>query len=126
MRTLLLLLLLAGSGLFVSAMTEHEAITCSACMFVVFKIKEIGRDYPKKKGHFFCRTYEQLYGEPGTGRLCRNILYEIASKDLYADIHDMDIDVEGFDLEGVPNLTKFCHTKLSKKYCPRSTFELGL
>ncbi|RCN33768.1 hypothetical protein ANCCAN_20398 [Ancylostoma caninum] len=109
MRTLLLLLLLAESGLFVSEVSEHEINVCGTCMMAVLVTKELGRYHSKEK-ELACRKFQEELNEPGLERLCRRIFREIANNELYDDIND----TEEYDRD----LIKFCRTKLPKKYCP--------
>ncbi|RCN33769.1 hypothetical protein ANCCAN_20399 [Ancylostoma caninum] len=110
MRTLLLLLLLAQSGLFVSAVSEHEIKVCGTCTMVVIGTKELGRYHSKEVENLLCRKIQEQLDESGLERLCRRIFREIADNDLYDEIND----TEEYD----PDLIKFCRTKLPKKYCP--------
>ncbi|KAL6730078.1 hypothetical protein Aduo_001074 [Ancylostoma duodenale] len=116
MRTLLLLLLFAGIGLFVSAFSEYEAGACGTCMVVVFAVREVGRRHSKKDELALCRRIQKDIDEPGIERLCRSIFNEIANSGLYDDIAGLEEDES--------EMEKFCRTKLSKEYCPRTSYGL--
>ncbi|KAL6732996.1 hypothetical protein Aduo_003694 [Ancylostoma duodenale] len=108
MRTLLLLVLLAESGLFVSAYLNGLE-ECSTCQIVVGEVAN-GR----LSKEVTCRSLQKDSVE--TGRLCRHIFNEIEEKDLYDDIHaNVKPPVFALRDDGIPKLVHFCRTRLS--YC---------
>ncbi|KAL6732994.1 hypothetical protein Aduo_003692 [Ancylostoma duodenale] len=105
MRSLLLLVLLAGGGLFVSAFID-ELAECLTCGHVVSVIAE-GH---KEDG---CRALQKNNGD--LVPLCRRIFKEVENKDLYDDIHAAV--KSSYRWIAVPRALKYCNKGFSKKYC---------